>query len=106
MSAYFGDRICASVPSDRVDREEGNALVGRSPPMMDPYSTRVNAPRIRPWNEPGVGGWDALSFSERDKSFRDIPPTDRDSSAAETSDCSKGLLFSVTFDKPEELIAD
>lgn len=28
--------ICASVSSGRVDREEGNALVGRSPPMPDP----------------------------------------------------------------------
>ncbi|TGZ46391.1 hypothetical protein DBV15_03658 [Temnothorax longispinosus] len=96
------DRICASVPSGRVDRdEEGNALVGRSPPMMDPLlHRRVNAPRIRPENEPGVGGRDALSlslsllslslsFSGRDKTFRDIPPTDRDSSAAETSDCSE-----------------
>lgn len=52
-------------PSGRVDREEGNALVGTSPPMMDPYSARVNAPRIRPRNESGVGGRDALSFSLR-----------------------------------------
>lgn len=63
------DRICASVPSGRVDREEGNALVGRSPPMMNPYSMRVNAPRIRPRNAARRGwqGWLSLSPDETNR---------------------------------------
>ncbi|KYN11862.1 hypothetical protein ALC57_16003 [Trachymyrmex cornetzi] len=58
MSAYSRDRICASVPSGRVDREVGNALVGTSPPMTDPYSTAGERPTDTPQEraQRGVGG--------------------------------------------------
>lgn len=95
MSAYSRDRICASVPSGRVDREEGNALVGTSPPMTDPYSTAGERPTDTPQKRARRGWQGCFSFSlflflsERDESFRDIPPTDRDSPDAEKSDCSE-----------------
>ncbi|EGI61516.1 hypothetical protein G5I_10291 [Acromyrmex echinatior] len=66
MSAYSRDQICASVPSGRVDREVGNALVGTSPPITNPYPTAGERPTDTPQEQAqsgSVGGRDCESWA-------------------------------------------